>query len=158
MASVSRSRPERRIRLLLAPAADHPGVVRIDCRGDSDLYFLTPVPADFGLGFKLTRRDYTAGAEATTAGDEYHVNLGGGPVNSHLCECKGFCRWGHCKHVEGLLALSKAGQLVSACDRDPFPKRCPCGDVATAGSQCLRCADLSDDRTRRVADAGLDDL
>lgn len=27
------------------------------------------------------------------------------------CTCKGHVRWGHCRHVEGLKALQKAGRL-----------------------------------------------
>jgi hypothetical protein len=27
------------------------------------------------------------------------------------CDCKGFARWSHCKHRDGLAALVKAGRL-----------------------------------------------
>src|SRR5262249_29706008 len=91
----------RSIRLALAPLGSNPGIVRIAVGKVIADYRVWPLASDFGSSFAL---------EKFGAGERYHVLLdsAGG---QHSCECKGFLRWGHCKHVEGLLALRKAGQL-----------------------------------------------
>jgi hypothetical protein len=38
----------------------------------------------------------------------YDVDLSAG-----TCECMGFLRWGHCKHLESLAALKAAGKLAA---------------------------------------------
>ena len=63
------------------------------------VYYFRRVPADFGQGFLVTKPDGTV----------YHVNVAG---KKSTCECKGFLRWGHCKHVEVLEALTAAGKLA----------------------------------------------
>ena len=59
------------------------------------------IPADGGEGWELAKFRKAAGDEATI----YHVHLDrtGG---RHSCECQGFLRWSHCKHISGLLALT----------------------------------------------------
>jgi hypothetical protein len=42
--------------------------------------------------------------------EPYHVNLGDAE-NPPSCECKGFLRHGHCRHIEGLTALTNASRL-----------------------------------------------
>ena len=96
-----RVKPVRTIRLALKPFEGNPGVVSITVGKDAADYFLSTVPADFGTGFKL---------EKIGGGETYHVNLAADP-KEHSCECKGFSRWNHCKHVDGLAALRVAGQL-----------------------------------------------
>lgn len=62
-------------------------------------YGIRELPTDFGAGQR--------GFELTNLGQDsetYHVLLGT-RENKHTCECKGFGRWNHCKHTEGLLAL-----------------------------------------------------
>jgi hypothetical protein len=70
-------------------------------------YFLSEVRADFGRAFLLCKIDLMAPADEA----EYQVNVGGGHHNTHLCTCKGFERWGYCKHSDGLAALVNAGRL-----------------------------------------------
>jgi hypothetical protein len=41
--------------------------------------------------------------------ESYDVNLS--PDGKHRCECLGFLRWGHCKHVNGLAVLVEGGKL-----------------------------------------------
>ena len=52
------------------------------------------------------RRALKIGLEAN--GETYHVNLDG---DKRTCECKGFLKWNHCKHADGLAALIAAGRL-----------------------------------------------
>jgi hypothetical protein len=97
-----RSKPQRFIRWALRPGPDGNGVVRIRVGSDSADYLLTPIPADFGRGFRLEK----VGLESR--GEVYAVNVDG---NAGTCECKGFLRWGRCKHRDGIQALIAAGKL-----------------------------------------------
>jgi len=97
-----RQKPARSIRLTLQPFDGNPGVVQITVGKERADYFVTPIPADFGRGFKVEKMGDEADPTA------YHVNLDG---EQRSCECKGFGRWHHCKHADGLAALVKAGQL-----------------------------------------------
>jgi hypothetical protein len=112
MATVRTSRPRvkpvRVIRLLSAPTADRPGLVRITVGKLSTLYRLAVVPADHGAAFELTKCEVVAnerGVFVTRYGDTYAVNLAGS------CECKGFLGHGHCKHLDGLRKLAMTGRL-----------------------------------------------
>jgi hypothetical protein len=65
-----------------------------------DLYWLRCIPVAWGgRGFSLEKADGT---------DTYCVLLDGA---RSTCECLGFLRWGHCKHVEALAALVEGGAL-----------------------------------------------
>jgi hypothetical protein len=59
-------------------------------------YWVSRLPADFGTAFLV---------EKLGSDDRYHVNTDG------HCDCKGHTYHGHCKHVDGLAALVKAGRL-----------------------------------------------
>ena len=97
-----RPKPARFVRLVIKPDADSLGVVRLTVGGVSADYLLTPLAADFGRGFKVEK----IGLEGR--GEFYHVNLDG---DKRTCECKGYLKWGHCKHADGLAALVVAGKL-----------------------------------------------
>jgi hypothetical protein len=98
-----RPKPARFVRLVIKPdGANSLGVVRLTVAGRSADYLLTPLATDYGKGYRLEK----IGLEAN--GEAYHVNLG---ADGGTCECKGFLRWGHCKHTEGLAALIAAGRL-----------------------------------------------
>jgi hypothetical protein len=97
-----RPKPQRSVRLCFQPEGDSPGVVRLAVGREAADYFITPIPADFGRGFKVERIDIDA-----TEG-KYAVNIDG---EKRSCECKGFGRHGHCKHADGIAALIAAGQL-----------------------------------------------
>jgi hypothetical protein len=99
-----RPKPARFVRLVIKPAADSVGVVRLTVGGKSVDYLLIPMRADFGRGFRLEK----IGLEAREGEGPYHVNLDGA---SGTCECKGYLKWGHCKHGDGLAALIAAGRL-----------------------------------------------
>lgn len=94
-----RVKPQRFIRLELAPFHGKPGVVRIAVGKTIAHYLLQPLASDFGTAFRLTKDD---------GGEQYDVHLDG---NGGTCECKGFLRWSRCKHRDGLKALQNAGRL-----------------------------------------------
>ncbi len=97
-----RPKPERHIRLCVRPDNQAPGVLKIRVGKQQTLYFLSEVPSDFGRGFRLEKF-------GVMGPETYHVHLAtdGRPT----CECKGFLRWGRCKHADGLAALKRAGRL-----------------------------------------------
>jgi hypothetical protein len=97
-----RQKPARFVRLLVKPDGKATGVVRLTVGKESADYLLTIIPADYGRGFKLVK----VGIDATEG--EYAVNIDG---DRRSCECKGFLRHAHCKHVESLAALIAAGKL-----------------------------------------------
>jgi hypothetical protein len=98
-----RPKPERRIRLMVKPYGDCPAVVRIWIGTEPpDDYFVTAQPADFGRGFFVEK----IGIDCH--GSDYHVNL---EADKRTCECKGYLRWGYCRHADGLAALIAAGRL-----------------------------------------------
>ena len=106
MATLTKARksvkPARRIRLCLPPFEGNPGVVQISVGKKSADYYCWPRPSDFGAAFELEKF-------GTQGGERYHVLLS--EDGQHSCECKGFLRWGRCKHTDGLAALTRAGKL-----------------------------------------------
>jgi len=98
-----RPKPERRIRLAVPLNADGKnGVAAITVGKDAADYFLERIPSDWGTAFKVEK----IGLECKEAA--YDVHLDG---EKRSCTCKGFARWQHCKHADGLDALVKAGKL-----------------------------------------------
>ena len=67
-----------------------------------DRYVGTPVPADFGTGYRVEK--------AGEPQSDYHVLLADAP-GSHSCECLGWLRHGRCRHVSSILALKSAGKI-----------------------------------------------
>jgi hypothetical protein len=106
-ASRPRKQPARSIRLALAPRNGRPGVVDITVGHETIGYFVQPMPSDFGQAFELHKFSPAVAGDADA--ELYRVNLDG---QRSTCECKGFLRHGHCKHVDGLKALVDAGQLL----------------------------------------------
>jgi hypothetical protein len=94
-----RVKPERRCRL-----SDGLGgarrILTLFIGAEAFLYWLESVGTDWGRGFKL---------EKFQDGDVYHVHLD--PALGPSCECKGFLKWGHCKHEAALSALVAGGKL-----------------------------------------------
>jgi len=62
-------------------------------------YYLKPVACEEGPAFELSKLQGD--------GETYHVRIG----EDASCECKGFLRWGHCKHVDSLTALKQSNRL-----------------------------------------------
>lgn len=73
-------------------------VVRIRTPRAVSTYTLTAVPSDYGRGFCFEKE----------TGEAYHVHV---EEDGATCECLGFLRHGHCKHLDGLLALRNRGLI-----------------------------------------------
>jgi hypothetical protein len=100
----ARTKPERRIGWLARPTPDNPlGVITIHVGHNATEYTLRRLACDYGEAYELAKF-------VTQGGEVYHVNLDR-QHGRHTCDCKGFLRWNHCKHVEGLAALIAAGRL-----------------------------------------------
>ncbi len=62
-------------------------------------YWVRSIPSDFGTAFELEKINPDG-----TAGDTYHVNASS-PQDTH-CDCLGFERHGHCKHVDACRVIA----------------------------------------------------
>jgi hypothetical protein len=81
------------------PTDGHPtGVIVIPGELETAFYDVTEILCEFPncRGFALTKH--------TPDREQYHVLLADNPQD-HSCDCPGFLRWSHCKHVSGLRAL-----------------------------------------------------
>jgi hypothetical protein len=106
----SRRKPERRIRLV-RPVTAGAGALLITVDGEHHTYLVSPVPSDFGSAFLLTKQEHVPidpGVWELRDTARYHVNLDG---ERSSCECLGFTKHGHCKHVEGLTVLRQRGLI-----------------------------------------------
>jgi hypothetical protein len=93
--------PARAIRLVRPPTLDGVGVFSVRVGEESTFYTLREIPCDIGgRGFAVHRLGL---------GALYHVRVG--DPQDCSCDCPGFTYKGRCKHVLGLLALVKRGQL-----------------------------------------------
>ncbi len=70
-------------------------------------YYVSRIPADFGLGFHFEKFE-TEKEEGKDS--EYDVNIDM-QTGRHTCTCNGHTYCGHCKHVEALVSLIRAGKL-----------------------------------------------
>jgi hypothetical protein len=106
----SRRKPERRIRLV-KPIQDGMGAVQISIGGEPHNYLIFPLTSDFGSAFRLIKQELvpqTEGFYELQDTARYHVNLNG---QQSTCECLGFLKHNHCKHVEGLAVLRQRGLI-----------------------------------------------
>jgi SWIM zinc finger len=121
--SKPRKKAERRLRLAVRPQDGSEGVLIVKegtfgggqlVKGSEDTYLLQPIPADFGRAFSVTKTirwvllDGAATLDHDARRESYHVNLNG---RESTCECKGFLRHGHCRHLEALTTLADHGRL-----------------------------------------------
>jgi hypothetical protein len=94
---MGKSASRRSIRLIRPPSVDGTGVFCITEKGKSTLYTFREIPCDIGgRGFAVHRLGI---------GDLYHVRVG--EPEDCSCECLGFLRHGHCRHILGLLTLGQ---------------------------------------------------
>lgn len=103
-----RAKPARSIRILEQPSEDTCGwcAVALTVGKQTDTYLLHTVPCEFGngaIGFEVEKLDANFNPAET-----YHVLLNG---EESTCDCRGFERWSHCKHKDGLETLVKLGKL-----------------------------------------------
>ncbi|MGL4550037.1 MAG: SWIM zinc finger family protein [Gemmataceae bacterium] len=92
---------ERSIGLVRPPDGTGVAVLRLTAGGEAAYYTLREIVCEIGgRGFAVHR---------TGLGTLYHVRVG--EPEDCDCDCLGFLRHGHCKHVMGLLALVRAGRL-----------------------------------------------
>ena len=92
-------RPTRTVELILRPDAGGPGAVSIAMGKREDTYTITPILSDYGRAYLV---------EKIADGTTYAVNIDG---RMSACECMGYLRHGHCKHVDTLRELHAAGTI-----------------------------------------------
>lgn len=109
-----RSKPQRFVRvvhresngIVIAITTKTANTIKAEC------YIVLPIlGCTFGAGYTVEKEDGTA----------YNVNLNS---RESSCDCRGHTAHGHCKHVDALAGLAKAGQLPTLPvndDADDFP-------------------------------------
>jgi len=101
MTATARKKKARSIRLIREASPEGPAVCCISDGKESAYYAIREIPCEIGgRGFAVHRLGL---------GTLYHVRVG--EADDCSCECKGWLRHGHCKHVQGLLALTAAGKV-----------------------------------------------
>lgn len=89
----------RRLSIILAPAPDDLGIIEITARGRTTSYWITADSCELGRWFRLQKED----------GQSYDILVAAD--GRHSCECMGYLAHGRCKHVDGLVAATRAGKL-----------------------------------------------
>ncbi len=92
-----RPQPARHVRLATTPDGRTLAVMTIG--NDVFNYHLSRLPCPWGEAFRWTKLGRTPEGEP----DHYDVVMD--ERNGHTCECKGYLRHGHCKHIDALRAL-----------------------------------------------------
>jgi hypothetical protein len=100
--------PEHFCQIDGTPTVDAPAILTLHVGCDETTYLIRPVPNNFGEAFELTKLEIVDDGPAER-GEVYHVLFES--EFSESCECKGFLRWGHCKHLDSIKALRDAGKL-----------------------------------------------
>jgi hypothetical protein len=103
-----RSRPPRFAHLDDRPTVEEPALLTLQVGGKESDYWLYVQPSQFGQAFRLEKLIPTEDGPAER-GEVYHVCFQ--DEQNHNCECKGFLRHGHCKHIDSLKALRDAGRI-----------------------------------------------
>ena len=98
---MGRKKPTRNIELVRAPASGALGVFAVTERKKTKLYAFREIPCYIGgRGFAVHQVD---------RGGVYHVRIG--EPDECSCECLGFLRHSHCRHIKGLLMMQQEGWL-----------------------------------------------
>ncbi len=93
--------PQRTIRLERPPDDRGVGVFAIATGKRTHWYAFREIPCEIGgRGFAIHKLGL---------GNVYYVRVG--KVENSSCECMGYLRHHHCKHIAGLRALIRAGKL-----------------------------------------------
>jgi hypothetical protein len=85
------------------------GVLQIVHGKDDDTYYLFVLRSDFGLCYRLDKL-----GEVPPGGDDHYCVCLDAQDGHHTCECRGFLRWGRCKHVKALAGCHRDGLLPVA--------------------------------------------
>ncbi len=78
-------------------------ILELTIDGDITNYRMVEIPSEFGRGFTLDKLAGDTGAIE----DTYTVHVG----DPSTCDCLGFTKWNHCKHVESLNSLTENGRI-----------------------------------------------
>jgi hypothetical protein len=70
-------------------------------------YFITPLASDFGTAFTVEKQ----AEDGMAAVETYSVNVNG---SESLCDCRGFGRHHHCKHLDAVRKLQELTVLPVA--------------------------------------------
>lgn len=73
-------------------------------RRETSRYWIDAIPSDWGRAFLVEKQ-----GDGSQPNEEYHVLIENAQDGS--CECLGFLRWGHCKHLAAVRKLLELGQL-----------------------------------------------
>jgi hypothetical protein len=93
--------PQRTFELIRSPRLDGVGAFSVVAKRDAAVYAFCEIPCEIGgRGFAVHRLGI---------GNVYHVRIG--LPEECSCECMGFLRHGHCRHIEALRALSEQGEI-----------------------------------------------
>src|SRR3954464_9244967 len=87
------------------------GTVVIDRRRGSAEYVVTEIPCGGAFDGRAFRFVKGAGSPGTDPNEDGYAVFVGRNRQDRLCECKGFGRWGGCKHTATALALIENGWL-----------------------------------------------
>jgi hypothetical protein len=98
-------RPPRTANVILPAKFGQPAMVSITIGKASNTYAVRALPSDFGEAFEIQKLTAPGPDDLAT----YHVLFEN--EQDCRCECKGFLRWGRCKHVETIRELRAAGHL-----------------------------------------------
>ena len=96
------------------PAANSPstGILMVDNARGTTTYAVNEFPTPWdGRGFRLVK--LTAGTDPEAESYDVFCSRGG---QDHRCECKGFLRFSHCKHIAAVSALLDNEYLWSRAD------------------------------------------
>lgn len=106
------TKSEKRAAFIWTPATDfdtesstHAGTLTITTTRSFTVYDVSEFPCDHGRGFNLKK---TAGG---TDGTEPFYNCFVGSDDVGLCDCKGFTRYGRCKHLMALADLVRVKRI-----------------------------------------------
>jgi hypothetical protein len=108
--SRKRVKPERRIRLI-KPVQNGSGAMQIVIDGEPHNYLILSLKSDFGTAFRLIKQELLPidpGVWELHDTARYNVCVNG---EQSTCECVGFLRHNHCKHVSGLTVLRQRGLI-----------------------------------------------
>lgn len=105
-----RVKPQRGARIL-QPILDGIAVIEIHVGKVRHTYEVRPMQADFGTAFRIHKMELVqkeAGVYELESTARYDVCLN---EQQSTCECKGFLRHAHCKHLDGLTVLRQRGSI-----------------------------------------------